>query len=345
MPFMQKSRKKSGKNRISGMTEKKNFVYDITPEDAEKLRALLEERSFLLSPLPHALYKGTKDKVNVVAYESGKLVVQGSGAPEFVEFLLEPEILKERAFQQTGEGPQKEKNAPGVELAGFSAHAGIDESGKGDFFGPLVIACAFVPDAEKAKLFAEKGVRDSKLIKSDDAILKIASFIRNTLKDACSLVAIGPEAYNNLYEKVGNLNRLLAWGHAKALSVLLEKHPECTRALSDQFADEHLVRNAFRRMHPGEFQLEQHVRAESDVAVAAASILARAEFVRRIRLLEEKIGLPLPKGAGLPVDRAAKQIAVSGGEALLRTVAKMHFRTAYRALGLPEPERKTFFGR
>ena len=325
------------------MAEPKNFVFSITEEDAGKLRSILEERSFLLSPLPYAWYKGVKEKVNVTAYQSGKLVVQGAGAAEFVEFILEPEILKERAF-----GAMTEKLENKEETAGFSEtspHAGIDESGKGDFFGPLVIACAFVPDAEKAKILLDGGVKDSKQIKSDAAILKIASLIRNTLKDACSIVAIGPEAYNNLYERIGNLNHLLAWGHAKALTAMLEKHPECKKAIGDKFADERLVRNAFAKMHREEFQLEQMVRAESDVAVAAASILARAEFVRRIKLLEEHTNMTLPKGASSIVDRAAKQIAVSGGEALMRTVAKMHFRTAYRALGLPEPERKTFFRR
>ena len=329
------------------MEDKKNFVFMITEGDAAKLRRILLDRSFLITALPYAWYKAAKEKVNVTAYQSGKLVIQGAGASEFVEFILEPEILQERAFdpEQRGEMTKEAKKETNFDPASFIPHAGIDESGKGDFFGPLVIACAFIPDGETAQKLLDAGVKDSKEIKSDASILKIASVIRNTLKDACSIVAIGPEAYNNLYERIGNLNHLLAWGHAKALCTMLEKHPECKKAIGDKFADEKLVRNAFAKMHHEEFELQQMVRAESDVAVAAASILARAEFVRRVKLLEEQVGTTLPKGASNIVDKIAKQLAVSGGETLLRSVAKMHFRTAYRALGLPEPERKTFFRR
>lgn len=331
------------------MEKKNSFVFNITENECRKLRQILEEKSYLFSPLPYAHFKAEKEKVNICAYQSGKLVIQGAGAAEFIEFILEPEILKEQAFDSMlqRQNEEKEEENAGNTLPAlsqpFQSHAGIDESGKGDFFGPLVIACAFVPDEKTAKALQEKGVRDSKLIKSDSAVTQIAAFIRNTLKDACSIVAIGPEAYNNLYERIGNLNHLLAWGHAKALTVMLEKHPECTRAIADKFADEKLVRNAFSKMHKQEFILQQMVRAESDVAVAAASILARAEFVRRIKLLEEQCGSQLPKGAGNQVDQKAKQLAVSGGEPLLRSVAKMHFRTAYRALGLPEPKKKPFF--
>ncbi|MBR2905185.1 MAG: ribonuclease HIII [Lentisphaeria bacterium] len=329
------------------MEKKNSFVFNISEEDSRKLLQILEERAFLITSLPYARYKAVKEKVNVTSYESGKLVIQGAGSSDFVEFILEPEILKERAFDPLlrNEEVKEVKEEAAFDPASFTPHAGIDESGKGDFFGPLVIACAFVPDSQTAEKLLAAGVKDSKQIKSDAAILKIASLIRNTLKDACSIVAIGPEAYNNLYERIGNLNHLLAWGHARALTTLLEKHPECKKAIGDKFADERLVRNAFAKMHRDEFELEQMVRAESDVAVAAASILARAEFVRRVKLLEEQVGMTLPKGASNIVDKTAKQLAVSGGEALMRTVAKMHFRTAYRALGLPEPERKTFFRR
>lgn len=328
------------------MENKKNYVFTVTEEDMERLQEILQQHSFLLSGLPYAKYKAVKEKLNVTAYESGKLVVQGKGASDFVEFILEPEILKERAFENILQRETEEKEGEKETLfeeSSFLPHAGIDESGKGDFFGPLVIACAFVPDGKTAGMLLKKGVKDSKMIKSDATIMEIASFIRSTLKDACAIVAIGPEAYNNLYERIGNLNYLLAWGHAKALTSVLEKHPECHKAIADKFADEKLVRNAFGKMHKGEFQLEQMVKAESDVAVAAASILARAEFVRRIKLLEEQTSCSLPKGAGTLVDQRAKQLAVTGGETLLRSIAKMHFRTAYRALGLPEPERKTFF--
>ena len=98
-----------------------------------------------------------------------------------MEFILEPEILKERSFDPLlrNEEIKETKEAPPFDPASFVPHAGIDESGKGDFFGPLVISCAFVPDAETAKKLLDAGVKDSKQIKSDAAILKTASLIRN----------------------------------------------------------------------------------------------------------------------------------------------------------------------
>src|SRR4051812_26502650 len=96
---------------------------------------------------------------------------------------------------------------------------GIDESGKGDYFGPLVIAAVFV-DATTQEELSLMQARDSKKI-SDGRILEMAPDIRMICPH--SIIAIGPERYNGLYTKIRNLNRLLAWGHAKALETLLDK--------------------------------------------------------------------------------------------------------------------------
>lgn len=254
-------------------------------------------------------------------------MIQGKGAAEFVEFILEPQILEDAAFSRMEEGL-----APAEP---YSPHAGIDESGKGDFFGPLVIACVFVESEEIAQKLTELGVRDSKQIKSDTHITEIARQILPLVHHKAAVVAIGPDAYNRAYAKIGSLNRLLAWGHARALENLLEKAPECPAALADKFGDESLICRAL--MERGKkIVLTQRIKAESDVAVAAASILARAEFVRRMGLLSQTAGVPLPKGAGSGVDEIARQLAEKGGRELLATMAKMHFRTAAKALGEEE---------
>lgn len=207
---------------------------------------------------------------------------------------------------------------------------GIDESGKGDYFGPLVIAAVFV-DATTERELALMQVRDSKKI-SDGRILELAPDIKTICPH--SLIAIGPQKYNELYSKIRNLNRLLAWGHAKALENLLE-HVSCGRAISDQFGDERLILKALQEKGR-KISLEQRTKAESDLAVAAASILARAEFLIRLKRLSDEIGTVLPKGASPAVELAGKMIVKRHGQERLGTVAKLHFKTTKAVLGETE---------
>ena len=278
-------------------------------------------------------FKAKKEKTAVCAFVSGKLTVQGAGAPDFVEFLLEPEILREKMFQDPAGG--------NAETGPFVPHAGMDESGKGDFFGPLVVAAVYVPDEASALELMKYGVKDSKMIKNDQTILAVASKIRTLLGGRMGMVTVGNEAYNRLYTGFGSLNRMLAWGHARALENLLNKVPECTSALADQFGDEHLILNALNEKGR-KIRLDQRTKAESDIAVAAASIMARAQFVRVMEKLGQEHGVTLPKGAGVQVDQIAAQLFQKGGAGLLTKVAKMHFRNAYKAQGLPMPEKKAW---
>ena len=210
------------------------------------------------------------------------------------------------------------------------AWIGLDESGKGDYFGPLVVAGVCLTPASAASL-RELGVRDSKKV-SDSRVLKLDSVIRS--KTHYSIVSIGPERYNKLYEKIRNLNRLLAWAHARALENLLGE-VECERALADQFGDIKLIQNALLEKGKKIF-LEQRVRAEEDTAVAAASIVARAEFLKRLDGLREKHDLNLPKGASTEVQNAVRELvqkypALIHREEILKKVAKWHFRTTQQA--------------
>jgi ribonuclease HIII len=203
---------------------------------------------------------------------------------------------------------------------------GIDESGKGDYFGPLVIAAVFVDATTQGELTL-MNVRDSKKI-SDSRILELAPDIKTICPH--SVIAIGPQKYNELYAKIKNLNRLLAWGHAKALENLLER-VSCERAISDQFGDERLILNALQQKGR-KIVLEQRTKAESDLAVAAASILARAEFLIRLKRLSDEIGTTLPKGASPAVELAGKMVVKKHGQERLREVAKLHFKTTKAVL-------------
>ncbi|MGH7229079.1 MAG: ribonuclease HIII [Nitrospiraceae bacterium] len=206
---------------------------------------------------------------------------------------------------------------------------GSDESGKGDYFGPLVIAAAFVtPEIEPDLKLME--VRDSKKI-SDGRVLELARDLRQVCKH--SIVAIGPQRYNELYEKIRNLNKLLAWGHARALENLLEQ-VNCDLAIADQFGDERFILNAL--LEKGKrIRLVQRPKAEEDLAVAAASILARAEFLTRLRRLSDEVGTSLPKGASPSVELAARMVVKKHGRDRLSTIAKMHFKTTQAVLATP----------
>ncbi|MBE6367125.1 MAG: ribonuclease HIII [Lentisphaerae bacterium] len=309
----------------------KNYVCTVNDAQRQQIEVYCREHGWTFSDLPYGYWKAAGNKINVAAYHSGKLSVQGGNTAEFVLYFLEPEVLHTVGFGYDTVAADGKLNAEAV-----TPHGGIDESGKGDFFGPLVVAGVYVNSDSGSKL-ASAGVCDSKLIKSDKKITELAQKIRDVTAGNFAVVTVGPEAYNRLYGNFGNLNRLLAWGHAKVIEELLIKVPDCPRMLSDKFGNESLIRNALQtrgRM----IVLDQQTKAESDVAVAAASILARDGFIRGMAKLSEAAGVELPRGAGANVQKIANEIAARDPE-LLKKISKTHFRTWYRAMNLPEPEK------
>lgn len=311
-----------------------SYTCTVTGEQAAELEAMLRRKGWEFSQVPYSCWKAAGEQVGVVLYRSGKLTVQGRGTADFVMFILEPEILKQATFGYEKElGIEKPGKKEPAELPpeSFQPHAGVDESGKGDFFGPLVIAAAYV-DGVTARMLLEAGIRDSKAVKSDRKIREFAGMIRKILNGKFSRVVIGPAAYNRLYGQFGNLNRLLAWGHARAIENILEKVPDCPRALSDKFANESLIRNAL--MTQGrQIRLDQQVRAESDPAVAAASILAREGFIDALDKIGGELGMAIPRGGGVQADQAAAEIRRKSGEEALRGCCKNHFKNFIRLVG------------
>lgn len=203
---------------------------------------------------------------------------------------------------------------------------GTDESGKGDYFGPLVTAGVFLPEGQDA-VMQELGVRDSKKI-SDKRVQEIAEHIKTGYKH--SVVAIGPEKYNDLYSKFRNLNRLLAWAHSRVIENILEEVP-CSLAITDQFGDKAFVINALMKRGRN-IELIQKTHAEADMAVAAASILARAEFLKRLFFLSKEIGIELPKGSSSRSDETGLELVKRDGPQVLNSVAKTHFKITKRIL-------------
>src|SRR5438309_11940732 len=208
-----------------------SYTHALTNEQATKLRALLDELGFEFSPKEYTIFFCQKNKLSVAVYEKGpKVLVQGKGFQEFVQFELENKVLGEAKLGY------EEVHTPEM----FEPHFGVDESGKGDFFGTLVISGVYVDRVITRKLL-DAGVVDSKRIGSDARIRALADTIRKSSLGLVVAVLIGPAKYNELYEKFGNRNKLLGWGHARVIENLLAKKPDCPRALSDQFADARLV--------------------------------------------------------------------------------------------------------
>jgi ribonuclease HIII len=207
--------------------------------------------------------------------------------------------------------------------------AGADESGKGDYFGPLVSAAVGVePDA--AQRLVDLGVQDSKRL-TDARVRALAVEIEAAAVHALTTVA--PPRYNELYADMRrerkNLNALLAWAHARSLNALLQAGARPRYVIVDQFAD---ARHVEERFAPEDVDVHQFPRAESDVAVAAASILARRAFVDWLDRASERTGVRLPKGASPQVIAAAREVVARGGRDALAGVAKLHFATTKQVL-------------
>ena len=292
----------------------------LTSEQAEKLRATLTERGFTFEEKPYMLYAARKEKLSVAVYEKGpKAVIQGRGLEDFISFVLEPEILGEaRLGYEEVHSPEQ-----------FEPHFGIDESGKGDLFGPLVIAGVYL-DGNLSRHLRDAGVQDSKAISSDKKIRDLATMIRQSGAPS-EVIVINPQKYNQLYSTIGNLNRLLAWGHARVIENLCVRVPDCPRALSDKFADARVLQKAL--LEKGrKIQLDQRTKAESDYAVAAASILAREGFINWLDKSSTELGVVLAKGVSPKVKAAAAALITHYGADILPKVAKMHFKTASEVL-------------
>ncbi|MDD3014595.1 MAG: ribonuclease HIII [Candidatus Gastranaerophilales bacterium] len=290
--------------------EKKDIYsskFDIKKE--QELKKKLEDSGFTMKSADHAFWRAQNSEVTVTLYLSGKIVVQGKGTEDFISKFLNITIFEQKSLM------------PEIVSPKYSSWIGTDESGKGDYFGPLVVA-GVLADQNNVKIFQKLGVKDSKKL-SDENIEKIAFQIK--ANSVFSVVTINPAKYNQLYSKFKNLNNLLAWGHARAIENILEKK-ECKNAISDKFGNESLIKNALLT-HGKTINLEQRVRAEDDIAVAAASILARHEFVQRIKKMSREYNIDFQKGASQKVKDQAKLFIEKYGMNNLANIAKLHFKT------------------
>lgn len=235
---------------------------------------------------------------------------------------------EEMLARKTQNSPDKIVSAK--EIPSFECHIGTDESGKGDYFGPLVVAGVYITKTQEKQL-ALLGVRDSKN-NSDSKNKLLASQIYEILgKNSISIVCIGPERYNTLYNDMGNnLNKVLGWGHARVMENLLSNN-SCENAIADQFGDEAVIKSALMKKGKS-LNLIQTPKGERDIGVAAASILARARFLDELEKLGRSLGVALSKGASPVVEGIAKSIYEVGGLDKLKQYVKLHFRTTQKIM-------------
>ena len=308
-----------------------SYTCKLTDPQAAALRAWLQAHHYRFREVPYARFAAEKEKTNVVFYESGKLVVQGKGTQEFVEFVLEPEILQEARL-----GYEAVLN-PDLLLP----RLGVDESGKGDFFGPLCIAGAYVNESV-VKAWAGVGIRDSKNISSDKRIRELAELIRKTPGCVTTVVPIGNEAYNRLYAKMRSVNTMLAWGHARVIENLMgQRHrmnPPPVRAISDQFAaNKETVAKALmslgRRDRAGPEAPGGRGPGRGRGLDPGPARVRHAAWAR----WRSSSARSCPKAPRRRWTRRPRKSRPQQGAEGLAKVAKMHFRTALRAQGLPEP--------
>ena len=313
------------------------YTYELDDEQQNILLLIMEQGFYRKRTVPYALMSIEGEGFNCTLYEKEKhgkrkCCIQGGKAEDFVLYVLEPQVLRSATLGYENV-IDSERDKP---------HGGSDESGKGDYFGPLVVACCYV-DEKLAAALREAGVKDCKQM-SDKAVLTVGAKIRQMLgPQRYAVVKIGPPAYNRLYAKIKNVNRLLAWAHGTCIESLLEKQPACPKVVVDQFAPTEMVIKRALKERGRKIIVDQHHKAESDIAVAAASVVARELFLRDLVAALPDYGLDaatednpvgaIPKGSSDPRIRELAEACVKRSEAKwIMNHCKAHFQTTDKVL-------------
>ncbi len=294
---------------------------EIALKEIEKISEILQKQGFTVSTPAKKLYNYEiivhtgKDQVKLLVFfgKNGiKKVLQGNELTDLFR-KLKKVVFGIDLFE---DNLQSEVN--------FKEYLGTDESGKGDYFGPLVVAAVYVDKNSSSRLKA-LGVKDSKLL-SDNSIKGLEKKIYTVINYNFDIIIINPEKYNKLYESFGNLNKLLGWAHAKAIENLAQK-VKCINVISDKFGDESIIKNELVKKKI-ELNLHQTPKAERYIGVAAASILARAKVIQWFELKKNELGYNVSKGGGAEVNEIAKSILEQKGEEYLRKMIKFHFKNS-----------------
>jgi len=291
----------------------------------EKIRSILKEEKFDVSPYKQIDY-GLQFAVSTLSWSGVIRIYQNKKGILKVDY-SQLKGGRSLEIQHLIEGRRMSAQTAMPEAGLTLPIIGTDESGKGDYFGPLVSAAVYV-DEVSAKELTICGVVDSKNL-SDSRNLELSRRVAGITNGRFAVIEISPEKYNSLYEQFKkekkNLNTLLAWGHAKAMEEVLTK-VDCKAAIADQFADERVILGKLQEKGKS-LKLIQMPKAEKNIAVAAASVMARARFLEKLEKLSSEFKIKLPKGASQTVIEIGKKFVDMHGRESLRKVAKLHFKT------------------
>ena len=313
-----------------GYMEQKNRLL----ETYKQIKSILKSNNFNVSDHKEIAY-GVQFTVSALDWSGAIRVYQNKKGVLKIDYSQLKGGVNSTKIQSLIEGKitpsdSGELNKRGVELE--LPIIGTDESGKGDYFGPLVSAGVYI-DEQSARDLIACGAKDSKRL-SDNKNSELAHEIAKICKGRFAIIEISPEKYNDLYEQFKkekkNLNTLLAWGHAKAIEEILSK-VDCKVAIADQFADESFILGKLQERGKGIRLIQMH-KAEQNITVAAASVLARARFLLKLSKLSEEYSIDLPKGASQAVVQNAKRFVDVHGREKLRKVAKLHFKITTKVL-------------
>ncbi len=240
-----------------------NLTLRLDKRDWDRVRALLEKLGFKGLPKDYVVWYLTDGSNHATLYFSGTLLIQGKRAKEVKDLILSSLDPSE------------------------NVSVGCDESGKGDVFGPLVLCCAVIKP-EYYKKVLSLNMKDCKRL-SDEAVLKKAEVFSSFGEFKCRLVE--PKELNELYERKKNLNRILDELYVGLLEEFLKRYPEGKFSV-----------DAYSSRSPFDSRVSFIHKGEEELAVATASVLARAEFLKWLK------DRGLPKGSSKEAMALARKI-------------------------------------
>jgi ribonuclease HIII len=303
-----------------------NYVFRV-PED--RVPELLEYyRDLEIPPTSPDIVKMFKSgDLTVAFYRTGKVLLQGSQARD--DYLMWADIL---GFDPEPEPVAAAAAEPRRSTVYGLAAIGSDEVGTGDFFGPVVVAATYV-DRNAIPLLEQLGIRDSKKL-ADEFVTDVAPRLAKRVPHV--ILTTDPAKYNDLVRQGFNMNKIKAYLHNHAIrKCLVKADGPVERVIVDEFCAPDLYFDYLKDVEAYRKVTFIQKGESAHLAVAAASVLARDAFLRRMDEISAGLGIRLPLGAGPAVDAIAKLVVLQKGEGILETIAKTNFKNMERLHGVP----------
>lgn len=301
----------------------KTITLKISDNTKEKMIEYFEDKKRLKTP-PYAVFQADEADTVVTLYESGKCVFQGISADIDANIWAETEkhLNPNKTIEKkTAENKEKNKTQKNPKIYN-STSIGSDETGTGDYLGPIVVTATYVKK-ENIPFLEKLGVKDSKKM-DDNYILKIAPSIIKEI-DYSSMI-LKNEDYNKWHESM-NINKMKAILHNKVLLDLTKKHKDYEYIIVDEFAKFYTYYRYLNEAKEIQKNITFITHAEdTSMSVACGAIISRYILLKEFEKLSKKYNIQIPKGAGTKVDETAAKIAKKYGIDILKKIAKYDFK-------------------